>query len=128
MKEPKKGTLAARMLNLLESHHPAGLPVGTLAKMLYGKDAHESRARVRNLARTLRAWGYRVYGFGGAYRLCTEPHELLLVFERSIKLTQGQAISTDGVALGIGELGDPGLAAEAKRQLRQMLFELASGL
>lgn len=128
MKELKKGTLAARMLNLLEAHHPVGVPVGLLAKILYEKDSYENRARVRNLARTLRAWGFRVYGFGGAYRLCTQPRELLLVFERSIKLTQGQAVSTDGVALGIGELGDPGLAAEAKRQLRQMLLGLASGL
>lgn len=128
MKEPKKGTLAAGMLNLLESHYPAGLPAGTLAKALYGKDTYESRTRVRNLARTLRAWGFRVYGFGGAYRLCTQPRELILVFERNFKLSRGQVISTDGVALGIGELGDPGLAAEAKRQLRQMLLELASGL
>lgn len=124
---PKRGTLAAKMLAMLEACFPAGMPVGALAKELYGEDTHENRDRVRNLARTLRAWGYRAYGFGGTYKLCADPYELLLVFQRGIRISRGFVVSTDEAASGIGELGEPGIAAEARRQLRRMLLELASG-
>jgi len=72
-------TKAEKMLALLETYNPAGVPIGVLATDLYGADNFETRTRVRRLARTLRQWGYRVYGFAGLYKKCIEPRDLAVV-------------------------------------------------
>jgi hypothetical protein len=99
-----------------------------LAVALYSEDTTDTRQKVRRLARTLRSWGYRVYGFGGIYKLCTEPQELAVVFERNTKLSRGAVLSADDVAEGIRDLGDPEMAASARNNLKTMLMELTEVL
>lgn len=124
-RNPRGNALAAQMLGILEAYHPIGIPTRNLAAMLFDADTYENREKVRRLARTLRAMGYFVYSFAGLYKLCTDPNELAVVFERSVRQGKGIVTSADNVALGIGRLGDEGRAAEAKRMLKEMLLELA---
>ncbi|RPF49565.1 hypothetical protein EDD75_0382 [Thermodesulfitimonas autotrophica] len=120
--------LAAEMLELIEARHPFGVPVGELAETLYGEDTHQSRARVRGLARTLRAWGHRVYGVGGAYKLVTDPDELALVSERGRSLSRGFLLFTSDTIAGVAELGNPDKALKLRRELKRTLAELARAL
>ncbi|MGB9791118.1 MAG: hypothetical protein ACPLTR_00895 [Thermacetogeniaceae bacterium] len=117
--------LAAEMLKLLEAQYPFGISTGELAEVLYGKDTHQNRARVRGLARTLRAWGHRVYGVGGAYKLVTDPDELALVSERGANLSRGFLLFTSSAIAGVAELGDPDKALKLRQELKRTLTELA---
>ncbi|RDV81178.1 hypothetical protein [Ammonifex thiophilus] len=70
MRRPRKGSLAEKMLRLLEDAYPAGVPTRELAQRLYGDE--EERGKVARLARSLRRLGFAVFGFGGVYYLGTE--------------------------------------------------------
>lgn len=124
----KKGTNADAMLSILESYYPSSVPTGELARRLFGKDGLEARIKVQKTARTLRKWGYLVYGFDGTYKFCTNPEDMARVFERNAKLTVGVLVSTGGAADEIENLGDPGRAAEARFQFKKTLIELIKTL
>ncbi|HOA52211.1 MAG TPA: hypothetical protein PKI05_08130 [Thermogutta sp.] len=123
----KKLSKAEELLALLELSDGAA-PTKEVAVALYSEDTTDIRQKVRRLARTLRSWGYRVYGFGGIYKLCTQPQELAVVFERNTKLSRGAVLSADDVAEGIRDLGDPEMAASARNNLKTMLMELTEVL
>jgi len=128
-KRPKSGTLADLMLRELETRYPGGPTTSELARLLYEEDTLENRAKVRGVARTIRKWGYRAYGFGGTYKLCdADPEGLSLVFVRTLKMACGVAESAGEVAEGIDEAGDPVRASEAKCRLKEALLDLASKL
>lgn len=125
----RKGTIAEKMLAELERCYPGGVTTRELALRLYGEDTYENRAKVSRIARTIRKWGYRAYGFGGVYSLCNQdPAKLVQVFIRSLKGTHGWAMSAGDVTSGIKDAGDTVTARKARLELKKTLYRLAESL
>ncbi|MGB9848825.1 MAG: hypothetical protein ACPLSY_03225 [Moorellaceae bacterium] len=66
----KPATKAEQFLGILGDCFPDGIPISVAAEMIYGFVSRETKDRVRDLARTLRKWGYAVYSVNGIYCLC----------------------------------------------------------
>lgn len=118
MRAPKKGSLADRMLQMLERAFPEGVPTGEIAQELYGGSGLNERVKVSRLARSLRRLGYRVYGVGGLYHLGT-PAVLEVVNRRFCSMTCGFLVATAETARGIEEAGDSARANQLRRELKQ---------
>jgi hypothetical protein len=102
------------MLEMPEEAFPGGLPTAEIAATLYEGSGMEARAKVARLAKSLRHLGYRVYGLGGMYYICT-PEKLDVVNRRFQKMTCGFLLGAADTAKGIEEAGD----AERPRLLRR---------
>lgn len=128
-RKPRRNTMADTMLKTLEKRYPGGASTAEIAVLLYGKSDLEYRMKVGRVARTLRKWGFRVYGFGGIYSLCNnDPEKLRLVFNRTVKSAYGWILSADEVTHGIETAGDGKKALEAREELKKALLDLAASI
>jgi len=122
LRAPKRGSLADRMLGMLEKAFPEGVPTSEIARELYNNCGLNERVKVARLARNLRRLGYRVYGIGGVYHLGT-PAILETVNRRLRNMTCGLLAATAETARGIEEVGDAARADELRQELKRAVSE-----
>jgi hypothetical protein len=113
------------LLLLLQAAFPDGVPTDEIARLLYpGFDQRTAKDRIRDLARTLRKWGYHAHGVRGIYYLCNDnPEKFTLASRFREPLAAGDIVSFIRMLL---EARKADAAGEYREALREMAASTAT--